>query len=197
MSKSPQLCITRAPPAVRLKWNCNATLKCHSCAPELGDTQNPASFGNIFFLFALNQSHSVKILMPFIYTHVGEKSPRSCEKLNHAGSFVRNSRISWFYFSICLFLYSAHERCLENFTPTGRRVRVTFPGWKANTGVIGFCVWILFLLISCAIKLADEKNGEMPSLMAEIPSDGRTCLSGHQLLMNHWGRCHVCHGGYW
>lgn len=52
----------------------------------------------------------------------------------------------------------AHETCLENFKPSSRLARVTFAGCKANTGVIGICVWLLFLLISCAIRLADEKR---------------------------------------
>lgn len=43
----------------------------------LGGTQNPASFGNIFFLFTRNQLHPEKIL-PFIYTHVGVKPPHFC-----------------------------------------------------------------------------------------------------------------------
>lgn len=87
-------------------------------------------------------------------------------------------RIRWFYFSPCFFFFidSAHERRLENFTPTGRQIRVTFPGWKANTGVIGLCAWLLFLLISCAISLADEKTGRCHrSWRRYHQADARVC----------------------
>lgn len=148
--------------ATQVKLQCNTWMCVHSCAPELGDTQNSASFGNIFFLFALNQLHTEEILMSFIYTHVGVKPPRSCwdvkswSALGALSEIADFHRIRCFFFSLLVFFYILH---MKGVWRTSRRwVRVTFPGWKASTGLIGLCVWLLFLLISCAIRLADEKT---------------------------------------
>lgn len=111
------------------------------------NTQNPL----IYFLCNKLITH----LMLFIYTNIwcGAASLLlGCERPKRAGSFVKNSR------RLPNQVVPAHETCLENFKPSSRLVRVTFAGCNANTGAIGICVWLLFLLISCAIRLADEKR---------------------------------------
>lgn len=109
-----------------------------------------------------------------------EKSWKRCERcqkyptFTELGGFI-SLPVFW-GFSFFFFIDSAHERRLENFTPTGRQIRVTFPGWKANTGVIGLCAWLLFLLISCAISLADEKTGRCHrSWRRYHQADARVC----------------------
>lgn len=163
----------------------NATLECAS-GDELGDAHNPGSLANIFSPFTQNQLNAETILTTLIYTHAGAKPPGSCwdvrklKALRALSEISDYHRIRWIYFSPCFFLVffidSAHERRLENFTPTGRQISVTFPGWKANTGVIGLCAWLLFLLISCAISLADEKTGRCHrSWRRYHQADARVC----------------------
>lgn len=149
--------------ATQMKLLCNTWMCIHFCTPELEDTQDAASFGNIFFLFALNQLHTEKILMLFIYTHVSTKLHRSCwdvKSWTALGALSEIANFHWircFFFFSCLFflIFCTWKAFGELHTD---RVCVTLPAWEANTGVIGLCVWLLFLLISCAIRLADEKR---------------------------------------
>lgn len=129
ISGGRRTCITHAPPAAQLKWNCCATLECAFIpARRSSAIHRTLPLLEIFsFLFALNQLHTEEILMSFIYTHVGVKPARSCwdvkswSALGALSEIANFHRIRWFYFSFGLFLHSAHERRLENFTPMSPR----------------------------------------------------------------------------
>lgn len=76
------------------------------------------------------------------------------EKTNRAGSLVKNNWIR--YSNVSLSLPSAPETWELQNRATDEPVSPSLAG-KQTQGVIGICVWLLFLLISCAIRLADEK----------------------------------------
>lgn len=132
---------------------------------------------------------------------LGVRQPRSSwgvKSRSVLGALSKISDIYWIrWFPLPFSLHPARDERLENFKPSSRRVCVTSTGCKANTGAIGICVWLLFLLISCAIRLADEKRERCHHSWQRYHQAGaRLCRAISYWWISEAGVM-FCHGGYW